>query len=79
MLYKIVACRCNTLILEEKQKENISSIKVSFRYECNVSHEVLVWTCKDHPFVCDVINPSKTCIRCQCVRSEFCAVCVEKR
>ena len=79
MLYKIVACRCNGLVLEEKEKENISSIKGSFRCECNRFHEVLVWTCKDHPFVCDAINPNKTCFCCQCAQNEVCAVCVEKR
>ena len=79
MLYKIVVCRRNALILEEKETENISSIKCSFKCECNWLHEVLVWTCKDHPFVCDVINHNKTCFCHDCVQSDVCAVCVEKR
>ena len=46
MLYKIVVCRRNALILEEKETENISSIKCSFKCECNWLHEVLVGLAK---------------------------------
>ena len=79
MLYKIITCRCNELILEEKETENIVSTKRNFSCNCNRLHEVLVLTCKDHPFVCDIININKKCFCYECEGCEVCAICVEKR
>ena len=66
MPYKNITCRYNEPILEEKENENIVSAKCNFNCDCNRHHEVLVWACKDHPFVCDIINMNKKCFCYEC-------------
>ena len=78
MLYKIITCRCNEFILEEKEKESIMSIKRNFNCSCKRFCEMLVWTCKGHPFVCDIINLKKKCFCYECEGCDVCAICIEK-